>query len=247
MKVKQRNIEDVKPNPENPREITAENFAKLKRSITEFPEMLDTRPLVVNPDGIVLGGNMRLRAVTDLGWKKVPVVEVDWDTARQKEFVIKDNIESGHWDWDVLANEWTASDLDDWGLAVWQDPTEEESSEDEESPYTTKITAPSYETTQDTAPPLSSCHNKEKYSELLSEINAADIPEEVAEFMRFAAGRHIVFDYQNIAEYYAHADKEVQKLMERSALVIIDFDAAIKEGYVRLSEDLQAQYLEEHG
>ena len=92
--------------------------------------MLATRPIVVNKDYVILGGNMRYRACKEAGLKEVPIVMVDWDEEKQKEFVIKDNVGFGEWDWDILANEWDATQLEEWGLDVWQ--PEEESEEKEE-------------------------------------------------------------------------------------------------------------------
>ena len=92
--------------------------------------MLATRPIVVNKDYVILGGNMRYRACKEAGLKEVPIVMVDWDEEKQKEFVIKDNVGFGEWDWDILANEWDATQLEEWGLDVWT--PEEESEEKEE-------------------------------------------------------------------------------------------------------------------
>lgn len=113
MKVK---VKDIKPNPSNPRIMKDEQFKKLVKSIEEFPEMLSVRKLVCTPDMVVLGGNMRLRALQQAGIKEVEVEIVDWDEAKQKEFIIKDNVPYGEWDWEMLANEWDFAELSDWGL-----------------------------------------------------------------------------------------------------------------------------------
>jgi DNA modification methylase len=111
-------ISEIKPNPQNPRTIKDDNFKKLVQSIKDFPEMLDARPLVINKDNIILGGNMRFKASKEAGLKEVPVKIVDWSEEKQREFIIKDNISGGDWDWDQLANEWDVQDLDEWGLDV---------------------------------------------------------------------------------------------------------------------------------
>ncbi len=111
-------IGKVKSNPDNPRVIRDEKFYKLVKSLKEFPEMADVRPIVVNKDMVVLGGNMRLKAMKEAGWKDVPVEVVSWDEAKQKEFVIKDNASFGEWDWEDLANNWDDCPLDDWGIDV---------------------------------------------------------------------------------------------------------------------------------
>ena len=111
--------ESLAPYQDNPRHIREENYDKLKKSLEEFPSMLDVRPLVAREDGTVLGGNMRLRAAQELGIEQLPVVFVDWDEDKQREFVIKDNANFGEWDWEKLANEWTDLPLTDWSLPVW--------------------------------------------------------------------------------------------------------------------------------
>ena len=109
-------ITEIKPNPSNPRIIKDEKFKKLVTSIEKFPEMADVRPIVVNMDMVVIGGNMRLRAMKESGWKEAPVQMVDWTEEQQKEFIIKDNLGYGEWDWDDLANNWNEQELTDWGL-----------------------------------------------------------------------------------------------------------------------------------
>jgi hypothetical protein len=114
--MKQISISDIKPNPSNPRIIKDDKFKKLVKSLKDFPEMSKVRPIVVNKDMIVLGGNMRLKAMKEAGWKEAPVEIVDWPEEKQKEFIIKDNIGFGEWEWEMIANEWDAEELNDWGL-----------------------------------------------------------------------------------------------------------------------------------
>lgn len=112
-------LTDIKSNPNNPRIIKDDKFKKLVASIKEFPQMLSLRPIVVNDDMIVLGGNMRLKACKEAGLKEVPVIKAsDLNEDQQKAFIIKDNVGYGEWDWDMLANEWDAEDLVEWGLDV---------------------------------------------------------------------------------------------------------------------------------
>ena len=107
----------IKNNPNNPRLVKDDKFLKLVKSIKEFPEMLKIRPIVVNDDLIVLGGNMRLKACKEAGLKEVPVIQASELTAeQQREFIVKDNVGFGEWDWDMIANEWDTEQLDDWGL-----------------------------------------------------------------------------------------------------------------------------------
>jgi hypothetical protein len=111
-------INKIKSNPNNPRVIKDDKFKKLVQSLKDLPEMAQVRPIVVNQDMIVLGGNMRLKAMKEAGWKEAPVAVVDWDEDKQRQFIIKDNVGFGEWDWDMLANEWDAESLGDWGLDV---------------------------------------------------------------------------------------------------------------------------------
>jgi hypothetical protein len=114
-------ISDVKVNPNNPRLIKDDKFAKLVKSIQDFPQMLKIRPIVVNSDMVVLGGNMRLKACKEAGLKEVPIIIADELTEeQQKEFLIKDNVSGGEWDWNIIANEWDADQLNDWGLDIPQ-------------------------------------------------------------------------------------------------------------------------------
>jgi DNA modification methylase len=117
MKTETIKISKIKSNPNNPRLIKDDKFFKLVKSIKEFPEMLKLRPIVINDDLIVLGGNMRLKACKDAGLKEVSIIKASELTAeQQREFIVKDNVGFGEWDWNMIANEWDAEQLDDWGL-----------------------------------------------------------------------------------------------------------------------------------
>lgn len=119
MKTELISINKIKSNPNNPRIIKDDKFAKLVKSIQEFPKMLELRPIVVNDDMIVLGGNMRLKACKEAGLKEVPVIKASELTEeQQKEFIIKDNVGFGEWDWNELANTWDNEQLNNWGLDV---------------------------------------------------------------------------------------------------------------------------------
>jgi DNA modification methylase len=111
-------ISSIKPNPSNPRLIKDDKFHKLVQSLKDFPEMASVRPIVVNQDMVILGGNMRFKAMKEAKWKEIPVEVVDWDEAKQREFIIKDNVGFGEWDWEDLANSWNAEELESWGLDV---------------------------------------------------------------------------------------------------------------------------------
>ena len=130
-------IGTIIPNPTNPRIIKDDKFKKLVKSIEEFPEMLELRPIVVDANMVVLGGNMRLKACIAAGLKEVPIIVADQLTDKQKgEFIIKDNVGFGEWDWDLLANEWDVETLQDWGLELPFDntPVLEAEEDDYEAP-----------------------------------------------------------------------------------------------------------------
>jgi len=129
-------IKQVKTNPKNPRVIKDDKFKKLVKSIQEFPDMLNKRPLVcfTDTDGkyVVLGGNMRLKACNELKLTEIPIILADeWTEEQKDEFLIKDNVGFGEWDWDDLANEWDAEKLDEWGLDVPENEKIDKLKEDE--------------------------------------------------------------------------------------------------------------------
>ena len=153
MKVQTVKISEVKSNPNNPRLIKDEKFAKLVKSIKEFPEMLELRPIVVNSDMVVLGGNMRLKACKEAGLKEVPIIKADDLTdEQQKEFIIKDNVGFGEWDWEMISNEWDSEQVQEWGLDIPDFaimPSEDELTADgKNKPATMKITFESPEQLQ---------------------------------------------------------------------------------------------------
>jgi hypothetical protein len=119
MKAELVNINKVRTNPNNPRIIKDDKFQKLVKSIQKFPQMLEIRPIVVNDEMIVLGGNMRLKACQEAGIKEIPIIKASNLTEeQQKEFIIKDNVGFGEWDWNDLANNWDSDKLEEWGLDI---------------------------------------------------------------------------------------------------------------------------------
>jgi len=222
-------VSKLKISKNNPRQINGDQFERLKQSIREFPEMMRLRPIVYDPATMeVLGGNMRLRAIRELNMKDIPdewFVSADDLTDEQKrEFVIKDNVGFGEWDYDILANEWDDLPLEDWGMINILDGNKYE---EEKELYTRKIEAPTYEPKNE-KPQTGELFDSSKYNELVKEIEEASINDGLKEFLKIAATRHIVFDYSKIADYYAHSEVEAQELMGHSALVIIDMDMAIE-------------------
>lgn len=207
-------------------------------------------PILAKSDGLVVDGHLRLKAAKKLSLGSVPVMLCDDMTENQiKAFRISVNrmAELADWDADLLKLE--LQDLEDQGLdvsisgfddidaIVSDDFAEQEKEKESDNNYTRKIEAPIYEPKGD-KPKLSDLVDTTKTQELLKEINAAKIPEEEKEFLRLAAARHTVFNYDKIANYYAHSDATVQNLMENSALVIIDFNKAIELGFVKMTKEL---------
>jgi Ni,Fe-hydrogenase I large subunit len=147
--IKKVKIAEVKPNPNNPRLIKDDKFRKLVKSIQEFPDMLNVRPIVVNQDMVVLGGNMRLKAIKEAGYKDIAVQIVDWSEDQQKEFIVKDNASFGEWNWDDLANNWDEEQLVEWGVYAWvnkgnDDLLELDAKTEEETSNAPKITDEGY-------------------------------------------------------------------------------------------------------
>ena len=113
------NINEIKPNPNNPRLIKDHKFKQLVKSIQDFPQMLELRPIVIDENNMVLGGNMRLKACIEAGLKDVPVIHANnLSEEKKKEFIVKDNVGYGEWDWNDLANNWDSEELTDWGLDI---------------------------------------------------------------------------------------------------------------------------------
>lgn len=127
----------LRTNPNNPRAIRKDQLNKLVKSLQEFPEMLEARPIVIDKDGTVLGGNMRLKAAQLAGLEEVPVFVREWDEEKDAEFIIKDNVSFGEWDWEMVGNNEDPEQLQEWGMTIPWDNTEEED-EQEDTPNTPK-------------------------------------------------------------------------------------------------------------
>jgi len=238
IKIQMFDVSKIIENPDNPRVIKDEKFKELVKSIKEFPEMLHLRPIILNDKNVALGGNQRTKACIEAGMDKVPVIFAkDLTEAQQKEFIIKDNISSGEWDWNVIEDGWDLNQIGEWGvvLPLFTDPNEKPNG------YTKKIESPVY-TPSAEKPDVNSLVDKHRYLKIMADIEKADISKSDKEFLKMCATRHLVFNYSSIADFYANSDKEVQELMEDSALVIIDFNKAIELGYVKLSEEVAEQF-----
>lgn len=226
-----RRIETLKPYEKNAKKHDKTQINNVAESIRSYGFV---QPIVVDKDGVIVIGHCRYEAAKVLGMKDVPCVCVDNLTEEQvKALRIVDNKSNeSPWDMDLLVQELEEIDLSnfcfDFGIC----------GEDEENPYNTKIEIPHYEM-QGEKPDISELFDDEKEQQLIEEIRNAKISEDEKNFLIRAAHRHCRFNYRNIAEFYAHASEEMQKLMEDSALVIIDYDSAIAKGYAKLSEKIR--------
>jgi ParB-like chromosome segregation protein Spo0J len=176
-------ISEVKANPKNPRIIKDGKFQKLVTSIQEFPDMLNKRPLVVFTDVdnkyVVLGGNMRLKACKEIGLKEIPIIVADeWTEEQKNEFLIKDNVGFGEWDWDQLANEWDVEKLDDWGLdlpILMDEPSLDELiGEEKNKPASMKITFKTVEQLQEAENDIQELIDR-KYNGAFYSVSAGEI------------------------------------------------------------------------
>ena len=234
----------LRENPDNPQTVTEEEFGKLRDSMRRIHGFLRTRPLLVEEDGTIKCGNKRFRALVRNGVKVVPADYVrrlsDYTPEEVREFILQDNLQRGDWDVDKLLAQYSADELKALG-GGFDELIAEFAAKGAESEfeYSSKIEAPQYNITGDN-PELEELYDTEKADALAKEIDEADVPKKVKAFLKVAAMRHVVFNFRNIAEYYAHADAKVQRLMEKSALVIIDFEDAIRNGFVIVSERMAA-------
>lgn len=240
-------ISSLTPWDKNPRHNAAA-IEQVRKSIERFGF---SSPIIARQqDRVIIAGHTRHQAALKMGLDKVPVRFLDLDPAQARALALADNRlgEVAEWDDGMLAQvlaelEAESVDLDGLGwsdeeLAELMDEGADSRGELDSGTYTDKIKAPTYEPTGK-QPPLSDLFNDEKTNALLSRIdNTPDLPAEVAAFLRLAAMRHTVFHFRNIAEYYCHAKAGVQELFEQSALVIIDFNKAIENGFVHMAQQI---------
>ena len=163
--------------------------------------------------------------------------EVNFNEDQFKKACIVANNDGGEHDLDILKT-WNRENLEEWGFDTSGFADE---IEDEESNYTNKIESPNYEPSED-KPNLSELFNDEKTNELIEKIDSSSLDKKEKDFLKLAAFRHTVFNYQSIADFYANSNEETQRLMEQSALILIDFDKAIENGYVKLSDEVAESF-----
>lgn len=224
-------IKDIKPNPDNPRIIKDDKFKRLVQSIKDFPQMLELRPIVVNSDMMVLGGNMRLKACHEAGLTEVPVLKAeDLTEEQQREFIIKDNVGFGEWDWDELANNWDVDKLDAWGLEV---PVKKELNEQD----LFDIDIPFY-TPSEVLPTLDQLASLDRMKELSSKIDQLDVSAELKAILHARASFFVDFYFDKIADFYSRQVPEVQEVFKELGMVVLAPKEALERGFVGLSEYL---------
>jgi hypothetical protein len=256
MQIVQRKIEDLIPYVKNSRTHSEDQIAQIAASIKEFGW---TNPILVDGENGIIAGHGRLMAARKLKYSEVPTIELQGLSKTQKmAYIIADNklAQNAGWDNAMLSIELeelsnTGYDIDLLGFTPEEITELSFGDEDDEltdnSKYTKKIDAPVYAPSGD-CPEIGQLYDKVKYEELTAIIHQnPDLKPEVKDFLLASAARHIRFDFEQIAEFYAHADPDTQQMMEDSALVIIDFDKAIANGYVKLSQSISDVYASEKG
>lgn len=236
MQVVMRKIRDLKPYKNNAKKHPKEQVNRIAESIKEFGF---TQPVLIDNNMEVVVGHGRILGAKQAGLKEVPTVMLEDLTEEQiKAYRLIDNkLNESDWDEVLLAQEleelsdvFDMNMFGDWSIG-------EKENEEQKEKYTRKINAPLYEIRGD-KPDITELYNAGKTKELLQRIKESSISEEEKKFLKLAAQRHTVFNYSKIAEYYAQAGKEMQELMEESALVILDYNRALELGYVNLMNGL---------
>ena len=253
--MERRKTASLTPYARNSRTHSDEQIAQIAASIKEWGF---TNPVLIEPDGGIIAGHGRVMAAQRLKLDEVPcIIAEGWSEAQKRAYVIADNklaLNAG-WDASMLAIEFGELGELDFDLSLtgfsldeiadlFDDSAAIEAGEGLSENYSRKIEAPIYEITGE-CPQVSQLIDRKKTDDLKAEIAESDLPDDVRDFLNYAAERHTVFNFRNIAEFYAHADTGIQSLMERSALVIIDFDKAIEEGFVKLTSQVADIYTED--
>jgi hypothetical protein len=227
---------DLIPYARNAKKHDAAQVAKIAGCIREFGF---NNPVLIDSENGIIAGHGRVMAAQKLGLESVPCLRLDHLSETQKQaYILADNRLAevgGGWDMEMLKVELAAlaeADFDLDSIGFGEDFDFEDALSGD---YTNKVKAPVYEPKGE-KPPIEDLVNTEKADELKAKIQESNAPDEIKRFLGQAAQRHVVFDYGKIAEFYCHAEKEIQELMEDSALVIIDFKKALQHGYVKLNE-----------
>lgn len=231
--------------PKNPRKITKERYQALLKSCRESPEMERLNELVVYPLGgafIVISGNHRLRARKELKWQRSLCKVLPEDTPKEKlrEYVMKENIHYAQNDDEILKDLWNLQELNEWDVPF--DVMTKKVAE-----YSRKIESPIYVPTGDPIDDVATLYEETEVLEMQEQIRAADIPDDIRELLMKSAERFRRFNFDRVAEYYSQCEDEtVRALMERTAMVVVDFKQAIEKGFVVLADDVMNEYMKEY-
>lgn len=242
--IQYKKIDQLIPYARNSRTHSDAQVAQIAASIKEFGW---TNPVLMDGDNGIIAGHGRVLAARVLGHTDIPTIEISHMTDIQKQaYVIADNklaLNAG-WDEQVLGLEIT--ELKEFGfnidlLGFDAKELRDLSSEKKDNAYSQNVDIPTY-TPSGEKPSLEDLYNDEKAMDLITSVQQSTLNEKEKVFLMAAASRHIVFNYEKIANFYAHSSKECQDLMENSALVIIDFDKAIEKGFVRLTAEINEMF-----
>ena len=229
-------LSKVKPNPNNPRIIKDDRFKKLVKSLSDFPEMMEKRPIVcvTDVDGLIypLGGNMRLKALKELKFKQIPQTWItmadEWTEEKRREFVIKDNVGYGEWDFEDLATNWDVEQLEEWGLDMPKDKDlNEEDLFDIEIPFYTPSKI---------QPEINELADLKKTNLLIDKIDLLKIDQELKDILKARASFFTDFNFQKIADFYSQQEKEVKEIFEDLGMIILAPKEALKKGFIELQE-----------
>jgi hypothetical protein len=235
MDIKMVKIDDIVPYGNNAKKHPDDQVEHIANSIKEFGFR---QPLVIDENNVVVIGHGRLLAAKRLGMEEVPVLYADGLTDAQVNAlrIVDNKTNESDWDEDALADEFELL-KNDFDLSEFGFDIELEKEDIDENPYTEETKIPQYEPSDESVE-IKNLYDISKTEELITEIEAADIPQDIKDFLKLGTYRHIVFNYGKIADFYAKSDKSVQELMEHSALVIIDYDNAIANGYTTLKNEM---------
>jgi len=261
LKIKKLSMSELINAEYNPRKDLKENdpeYQKIKKSIDEFGYV---EPIIVNENCEnnkyrIIGGHQRVKVLNDLGYTDIDCVVVGLDETKEKALNVALNKISGEWDNQKLYEILKDFNDDDFLLTGFDNQEfkdlEEEfknfennnnssgsgSNENDENRYTDKIASPEYTPKMDEAPPINDLVNVDRTKELINKINKSNIDQDLKDFLTLASNRFLTFNYENIAEFYCHQNKETQELMEDLALIIIDYEKAIANGLVDFSKKI---------
>jgi len=250
VKITQKLVTELIPYVNNSRKHSDKQVAQIAASIKEFGW---TNPILVDGDNGIIAGHGRLMAARKLGMTEVPTIELsDLSESQKKAYVIADNNLALNADWDEALLKIELENLKDlsFDLDILAFDNEFltnllDENEDEENMYTQKVDIPTYEPSE-IKPNVKDLYDDSKAFDLIDKIKASKLPQAEKDFLMLTAGRHVVLNFQLIADYYAHSERPVQQLMEDSALVIVDLDNAIANGWVNLSKKLDEIYDEDN-